>query len=192
MKKNENFILFESFVEFGEWLAEQDIKREVTCIQNHHTWKPNYDSFNGRNHFELQQSMKNYHTLPKEKGGRGWSDIGQHLTTFPDGSIITGRSFNRTPAGIKGKNRGAIMIEHLGDFDKGKDVMTKVHAANIVLLNAILCKSFGLKPSTSTILYHNWFASWKSCPGTNFFKGNTKEAATRHFIPIVKDTLKNM
>lgn len=74
--------------------------------------------------------------------------------------------------------------------------MTDEHKETIVFLNAILCKRFHLPPNDQTILYHHWFdlntgkrtdgsGSTKTCPGTNFFGGNTVEAANQHFIPLV-------
>src|SRR5690606_4883610 len=111
-----NFILFETREEFGEWLLKQKVSRKISIIQNHHTWIPNYSHFNGKNHFERLEAMRNSHMKD-----RGFKDIAQHLTTFPDGTIAysLGRNFEQTPAGIEGKNTGAICIEHLGDFDIG-------------------------------------------------------------------------
>ena len=66
-------------------------------LQVHHTWRPNHSNFNGKNHQALQDGMRNYHTK-----NNGWSDIAQHVTLFPDGKFLTGRSFNQSPAGITG------------------------------------------------------------------------------------------
>ena len=35
----------------------------------HHTWKPDYSDFNGKNHDALQAAMRNYHM-----NTNGWSD----------------------------------------------------------------------------------------------------------------------
>jgi len=64
--------------------------------------------------------MKNYHL------SKSFSDIAQHFTTFPDGTILTGRSLEKTPAGISGFNSNAICIENLGNFDSGADVITNL------------------------------------------------------------------
>lgn len=186
MQVGDKFILFDNARDFEAWLRQQpQIKRKVVAVQNHHTWKPNYTHFYGDNHFQLQQGMWNYHV-----NKRKWSDIGQHFTTFPDGKIITGRPLERKPAGIKGMNTGAVMIENLGNFDEGKDNMATEQARTIVELNAALCHYFKIDPSTVTILYHNWFASWKTCPGTNFFGGNTRQCCKKHFLPSIKKSLK--
>ena len=184
-----NFILFETREEFGEWLLKQKVSRKISIIQNHHTWVPNYSHFNGKNHFERLEAMRNSHMKD-----RGFKDIAQHLTTFPDGTIAysLGRNFEQTPAGIEGKNTGAICIEHLGDFDIGRDQMTEEHRKTIIYVNAILCKWLNLTPTTNTIIYHHWFASYKSCPGTNFFGGNKKEHAEKNFIPLIREELNKL
>ena len=78
----------------------------------HHTWKPTHKSFTGTNHMQLQTSMRNYHV-----NVNGWSDIGQHLTLFPDGKLLTGRDFGKSPASITNHNTGALAIEMVGNFD---------------------------------------------------------------------------
>jgi hypothetical protein len=55
---------------------------------------------------------------------RGWTDIGQHATVAPDGTIWTGRSWNRPPCSAAGRNgnrvRGPFLIDVLspsGEID---------------------------------------------------------------------------
>ncbi len=191
MKKEQNgFILFNQ-VEFKNWLSGQTINRRIIRIQNHHTWKPDYSNFKGNNHFSILSGMKNYHV-----NHNGWSDIAQNITTFPDGTVAVCRPLDKTPAGIKGANTGAICIEHLGNFDIGGDNMTKEHRATIINLNAILCQNFHLNPNTESIVYHHWYdlntgarrngeGTTKTCPGTNFFGGNRVEDAEHNVIPLV-------
>ncbi len=178
MREEHGFLLFEKN-DFGPWLAEQEINRKKKIIQNHHTWKPDYADFNGNNHFELLQSMRDHHV-----NNRGWDDIGQHVTTFPDGKIAACRSLKKDPACIRGHNIGAICIENLGNFDINKDQMKAEHKEAIIHANAILCKKFHIKPTLDTICYHHWFAS-KTCPGTDFFGGNTKQDAEEKIIPLI-------
>src|SRR5690606_30145174 len=113
----------------------------------------------------------------------GWEDIGQHLTIFPDGIILTGRDFDRDPAGIYGANSGAVAIENIGNFDVHRDTMRKEQQDTILKTVAILCHKFDLEISTETIVYHHWYNlisgkrndgsnGNKSCPGSNFFGGN--------------------
>lgn len=165
---------------FSKWLREQTITRKIKCIQNHHTWKPSYDNFNGDDHFDDLKAMDSYH-----ENKRNFSDIAQNITTFPDGIIGICRPLDIAPAGIKGANSNGICIEHYGNFDIGGDEMTEAQRETIIFINAELCKKFDLDPSTYSVVYHHWYNS-KSCPGTNFFGGNTKEAAEQHLIPLIK------
>ena len=96
------------------------------------------------------------------------------------------RPLNKIPAGIRGKNKYGICIEHYGNFDLEGDEMTEEHKDTIEFINAALCIKFALIPSLDSIIYHTWFAG-KSCPGTNFYGGNTTEDAYNNFIPKIKE-----
>ncbi|RXZ83364.1 N-acetylmuramoyl-L-alanine amidase [Paenibacillaceae bacterium] len=196
-----HFTIFKSRQQFKEWLATQRVTRTIKQIQNHHTWKPSYANCSPYNHTAVLEGMRNFHMKTN-----GWSDIAQHLTTFPDGSIAYshGRPFNTAPAGIKGANAHGICIEHIGNFDAGGDTMSEEHKQTILFLNAALCDKFKLPITTESIVYHAWWdaggnciydlrtgsrrsgASVKSCPGTQFFGGNTVLAAQQHFIPLIR------
>ncbi len=188
---------FEKFniQEFEDWIESITLARTVLHIQQHHTYNPNYALFKGNNHFELQQGMKNYHI-----NQNGWNDIGQHFTTFPDGSIVTGRSLEKSAACILGQNANGICIEHLGNFDSGKDVMTMAHRETIVRMTSKLCARFNLQVNTTSIVYHHWFdlstgqrnngtKNNKSCPGTGFFGGNKVQDCELNFLPLVSGQL---
>src|SRR5687768_11685908 len=135
MLQEGKFILLD-INEFNGWLSDQRVIRKIDLIQNHHTWLPGYKQFKGNNHFAMQNGMEDSHLE------RGFNEIAQQFTTFPDGKIMTGRSMDIIPAGIKGANRTGICIEHIGNFDKGGDVMTEAHRNSIVQLNAMLCNKF--------------------------------------------------
>ncbi|MCX2574530.1 SH3 domain-containing protein [Pedobacter sandarakinus] len=184
-----------SINEFENWLSELRIARTVLYLQQHHTWSPSYIQFKGSNHFEMQKSMRDYHVSEN-----GWADIGQHFTTFPDGSIVTGRSLEKSPACILGFNSNAICMEHVGNFDKGKDTMTPQHRETIISITAALCKKFAIPVNTDKIVYHHWFdlstgarnngtKNNKTCPGTNFFGGNSVEDCQQNFLPLVSSSL---
>lgn len=181
-----------SLQEFEVFLSKIKVGRTIMTIQQHHTYSPDYALFNGKNHFALQMGMKNYHV-----NNNGWADIGQHLTIFPDGVILTGRSMEQTPACIFGQNAQAICIENLGNFDRGKDKMTAVQREAIVRATALLCTKFSIPVDSGRIVYHHWFrldngarnnggGNNKSCPGTDFFGGNKVEDAERYFLPLVR------
>jgi hypothetical protein len=195
-RRQGKFTLFDE-AGFKTWLGKQTISRQITLIQNHHTYIPGYKHFKGDNHFILQAGMESSHRE------RGFAEIAQHFTTFPDGTIISGRSLEKIPAGIKGANTGAICIEHLGNFDHSGDVMTEAQRAFAIQLNALLCQRFRLSADTDRIVYHHWYdlnsgerrngaGSTKSCPGSAFFGGNKVADAEANFLPSVRIALEAM
>lgn len=151
MEKKYGFLKL-SLKEFENWINELKVGRTILKIQQHHTYIPNYTHFDGSNHFERQKAMQNYH-----KNKNGWSDIGQHFTIFPDGTILTGRSIESTPACIYGQNSHSICIENLGNFDKNGDEMTEIQKQSIVKVTAILCEKFKLNINSNSIIYHHWY-----------------------------------
>lgn len=184
--------------EIQTYLDANQPGREIKLVQLHHTWSPEYKHFDGRNHFTRQAAMRQSHLA------RGFNDIAQHFTVFPDGLIVTGRSLEKDPAGIVGANSGAICIENFGNFDKGHDKMTAEQADAIVILTAALCRKFNLNPAKS-VIYHCWFTaggqaigdydphkSAKTCPGTAFFGGNTKNDFVKNLLPCIKSAMKTM
>ena len=195
MKTKHGFIKL-SPIEFENWLSTIRIGRTILKIQQHHTYIPNYSHFNGSNHFERQLAMKQYHTVQN-----GWQDIGQHFTIFPDGSILTGRSLEKSPACITNQNAHSICIENFGNFDVNGDEMTDVQKESILTVTAALCKRFNLSIDSNTIVYHHWFRldnglrtngglNTKSCPGTAFFGGNKVVDFEQNFKPQVIVKLK--
>jgi len=166
MEKKGNFVLL-TVAEFDDWLMKTKFIRSVKLIQNHHTLEPSYSKFTGQNHFSLLTGMERYHMVE-----RGFAEIAQNLTTFPDGRVALCRSLEKIPAGIKGANQGGICIEHLGNFDNGKDAMTDAHQNAIIKVNALICREFGLTSSTDSIVYHHWY-DLESATRTNG-TGNTK------------------
>jgi hypothetical protein len=194
MQTQGKFILM-TIAEFQQYIQRQSVNRHITHIQNHHTWSPSYRNFNGSNHFQKLKGMEAYHKQV------GFDQIAQNITTFPDGTIAICRSLNTKPAGIKYANEGGICIEHLGNFDRGKDQMTEIHKRAIIKVNACLCHKFELTPDTSRIVYHHWFKlsngqrdgggirDHKTCPGTAFFGGNKEDDCKAHFLPLVRNEL---
>ncbi len=183
MKTIKGFILMTKD-ELRGWLASAVVDRTVREIQNHHTYLPDYSSFRrSPDPVKWLDTMKQYHVV-----NNGWADIAQNITTFPDGTLAICRPLNKPPAGITGHNAQGICIEHLGNFDQGRDVLTPEHTDTIVHLNAALAERFNLKVDTAHIVYHHWFHS-KTCPGTAFFGGNTREDATARFLPLVQAEL---
>lgn len=181
--------------EFENYISNLKIGRMVLFIQQHHTYKPSYIHFDGKNHFSLQKGMKEYHVAQN-----GWMDIGQHFSTFPDGTILTGRNIEYSPACIYGNNASAVCIENVGNFDKGADTMSEFQKETIIRMTAALCRKFNLVVNSNKIVYHHWFdlstgqrnngtRNNKSCPGTNFFGGNKVEDCQDNFLPLVYNLL---
>jgi hypothetical protein len=196
MQTRGKFILM-TLAEFEAYIRDMDITklRKINHVQTHHTWSPSYRNFNGANHFDKMESMEADHIA------RGFGQIAQHYTTFPDGTIVAGRGLNSIPTCIYKHNTGGICIENLGNFDKGQDNMTPQHRDTIIRLNALLCLKFNLGINTTSLIYHHWFRmdngvrddgmndpkylNHKTCPGTGFFGGNKVDDANANFIPAV-------
>lgn len=148
------------------------IKKELTThkkyLDVHHTWKPSHKSFKGSNYQSVMYGMWNYHVNTK-----GWSDIAQHLTLFPDGKWGIGRDFNRNPVSIKEMNQYNFMIEMIGNFDKegtgsynslGYDKFEGKQKEEMLKF----CNWF-LKEYNVDIRFHNEYSS-KTCPGNTINK----------------------
>jgi hypothetical protein len=190
MKQQDKFILM-TREEFLIWFRKFKLRRKIKLIQNHHTYIPNYTTFASvKDHFKVLAGMEASHLA------RGFSEIAQNLTTFPDGLIAVCRNFNTAPAGIMGANEYGICIENVGNFDNGGDKMTPEQRMTILFLNALFCKDLKLKVNIDTCVYHHWFdlstgkrtngtGETKSCPGTAWFGGNTVQACQQNFIPAV-------
>ena len=176
--------------EFKKYLDSLNITRRITLVQLHHTYSPSYAQFTGSNHIALQKAMRDYHVKT-----RGFTDVAQTFTIFPDGKICAGRDINIAPAGIYGANSTGVCIECVGNFDKGGDTMSDAQKNAIVGATKILLDKFGLNAKTG-VTYHAWWTSGgtnlgkarsvKTCPGTNFFGGNTREAYEKNLMPLIE------
>ena len=207
MKTQNGWTLLENKKDVKEWLAKQKVTRTINKLQVHHMDMPNYSTWEKTDkkvfdepHFGRTQSLNDY-------GKRTWnySDghgkyIAQHFNVFPDGKITTGRHLNSTPIGIRGWNTGAICVEIYGDFDKGKDVMTKAQKEAVIYLYGELCKRFKIPVDTTHIRPHCHFTaggtylgkynpsrSAKTCPGTNFWGVGCSKDGFAKFIKDIKN-----
>ena len=207
MKTQNGFTLFEKTSEIGPWLKKQNVTRTISRLQVHHMDLPNYSTWEKTDkkvfdepHFGRTQSLNDYGKKTWHYSDGHGKYIAQHFNVFPDGKITTGRHLNSTPIGIKGWNTNAICVEIYGDFDKGKDVMTKAQKKAVLALYGELCKRFKIKPSTSTIRPHCWFTaggtylgtynpykSAKTCPGSNFWGKGCSKDGFAWFIQDVKN-----
>jgi hypothetical protein len=93
-------------------------------------------------------------------------DVAQHVTIAPDGSVWTGRAWNRSPASVRGFNDGTFMIALLGNFDvdplKGRQRKSLVEVVSRVQLKCGL-------PADS-LHFHNEYNERTTCPGSGLSK----------------------
>ena len=145
--------------QFVELLEKFPFTRKIESVHMHQTWRPNHSQYNG---YSTIESMWEYHTKAK-----GWSDLAQHISIAPDGSIWTGRSWNQPPASAKGFNgnatAGPFMFTVIGDFDPGEDPFDGPQKQTVLSVIAHVQKRFGLKPET--LRFHRAMSE-KSCPGS--------------------------
>jgi len=89
------------------YFAQQQLRRHIRFVDTHHTYRPHKGQWRGR---ATVEGMARFHR------SLGWSDIGQHWSIGPDGSIWTGRDLNALPCSQTGFNTGALMYEMVGNF----------------------------------------------------------------------------
>lgn len=146
------------FIEFEE-LKEIIIKQGYKAFHIHHTWKPSHRHFKPGTHIQMQRNMERYHTQTN-----GWSSIGQHITVFPDGKIVTGRDFDKDPFSIKNNNAGAFCMEMLGNFNTDGDKLQGEQLKTVLLiLNVFL--ELNIK-----VYFHRDKHTWHTCPGDTLDK----------------------
>lgn len=214
MRKNSKFIELETQKEIKEYIGDLKYSRDITRLQVHHMDLPNYDCWEQDLKRWGNNACLNRTNSLNDYGKRTWGNdaydghghyIAQTLNIFPNGHVTTGRNINSTPIGIRGWNTGAICVEIYGDFDRGKDVMTKAQAQAVIMVFALLSKKIGVSITDKYIRPHCWFTaggtylegyytakSAKSCPGERFMGiGNTNKAFNKYFYPWVKQYLKD-
>jgi hypothetical protein len=146
--------------EFTDLLDRFRFTRKIDAIHMHHTWRPNHSQYQGERSIE---GMWRYHTQEN-----GWSDIAQHISIAPDGTIWTGRDWNAQPVSARGYNgnrvSGPFMFEIIGDFDAGCDPFEGIQRETVAGVIARLQKKFGL--GLESLRFHNFMTNQKSCPGS--------------------------
>lgn len=157
--------LFDDVNSFLSYLSV-NLRSKITEVHVHHTLRPDHKSFNGKNHRALQDGMKRFHVK-----ARGFQDIAQHLTVYPDGSVMTGRNPNVPPASAQGYNdsdpdkQHPFMFEMVGNFDRGHDTLEGKQLESAILITKFLMDQ-GAK-----VRFHNQCLiggrSPKTCPGTS-------------------------
>lgn len=146
-----------TLAQFAELVRTFAFTRTISAVHMHHTWRPNHAQYKGVASIE---GMWRDHIQ-----NRCFADIAQHITIAPDGTIWTGRSWNRPPASAIGNNGnssfGPFMFEMIGDFDQDKDLFQDPQRNVAIQVIAIIQQRFALLPET--LKFHNQMSS-KSCP----------------------------
>lgn len=150
-----NITQFEELVSSFAWT------RQINAVHMHHTWSPARADYRG---LPTIESMWDFHVNTNH-----WSDIAQHISIAPDGSIWTGRGWNTPPASSTGFNgsssAGPFMFETIGNFDNGKDPFDGAQRATVIAVIRILLNHFKLP--VSALKFHNQLNSPKTCPGSS-------------------------
>ncbi|WP_052045250.1 S-layer homology domain-containing protein [Caloranaerobacter azorensis] len=147
------------------FLSKYEFKRQIYEIHFHHTWKPTkQDYLQAEDKEKIILGMWKYHT-----DVRGFSDIAQHFTVAPDGTIWDGRDLEKNPASIYGRNNGAISIEHIGNFDEEKLEGVQLEAS-IRLIVAIIKNIKNKQDRVPILVFHREYSD-KTCPGLLVDKG---------------------
>ena len=146
--------------QFAERLRTFQFTRPVTMVHMHHTFRPRKVDYTGVSTIE---AMFKFHTQTN-----GWSDIAQHLSIAPDGTIWTGRDWNSTPASATGFNKGVFMFETIGDFDNGKERLEGAQLRSVIGVIALVQHKLGLP--VESLHFHREFTDQKTCPGTGVNK----------------------
>lgn len=150
---------------FAERLAQFEFRRPITEVHMHHTFIPDRRAW--REHHAagsdvaVIEGMARFHMEQ-----RGFSDIAQHVSIAPDGTVWTGRDWSQAPASATGFNgsRDGIpfMFETIGNFDDGREPLDGVQRAAVVDVIARVQLAFGLPEDA--LRFHNEM-SGKTCPG---------------------------
>ena len=209
MKTQNGFTLLENEKEFKQWLDKKHPTRKITKLQVHHMGLPDYSTWNNTDKKVYGDNRELGRTKSLDSYGKTtWNSpdgyghyIAQHFNIFPNGKITTGRNLNSNPIGIAGWNTNAICVEIYGNFDKGKDIMTKEQRKAVIFVFALLAEKFNIPKTSTYIRPHAWFTSSgtylgdyivgksrKTCPGTNFMGfGNSRKAFENNFYPMLKE-----
>jgi hypothetical protein len=144
--------------QFADLVREFKWTRRVWRIDMHHTWHPTHANYDGAAAIER---MDEYH-----RRERGFDCIAQHVSIAPDGTIWTGRDWNKTPASVGfGMNDGVFMFELIGNFDHGQDRLEGAQLDSAVAVIEIVQARFRL-PVQALLFHREVPQTEKTCPGT--------------------------
>lgn len=90
-------------------------------------------------------AIVNFHTLPKSRGGLGWSVPGYHYIVEADGKTVQTLGEERPSNGVKGHNADSINVCYCGGVDslgRPKDTRTEAQKRSLLKLLASLKKRY--------------------------------------------------
>ena len=151
--------------------------RRVWRVDMHHTFHPSHADYDGE---PCIARMCKFHVVDRK-----FDDIAQHVSIAPDGTIWTGRDWNKTPASVGGVlNQGAFMFEAIGNFDAGADRLEGEQLASVVMVIRAVQRRFRLPPEA--LLFHRDVpVTAKTCPGTSVDKAQILARVARLQLPEV-------
>lgn len=164
--------------QFAQLVREFNFTRRIVSVHFHHTTSPNHAQWRGH---DSVVGMFRHHTQV-----RGFSDIAQHLTIAPDGTVFLGRNWNRAPASAAGRDTngvphnggsaaGPFMFETVGNFNTGRDPFRDPQTATVIAVIAAVQLRAGLPPAA--LRFHREMSS-TDCPGTALTKSRIIELVT--------------
>jgi len=151
--------------------------RRIWRVDMHHTFQPTHADYDGE---ACIARMCSFH-----RDTRKWDDIAQHVSIAPDGTIWTGRDWDKTPASVGGVlNAGVFMFEAIGNFDAGHDRLDGEQLKSVVTVIRAVQRRFRLPPEA--LLFHREVpVTAKTCPGTSVDKADVLARVARLQLPQV-------
>lgn len=121
----------------------------------------------GRAVHQTAGTIRHYHQLAQDKGGKGWRDIGYHWYVEQDGTGQRGRDESTPGAHVKGFNTHSLglCVSGHGDYERWNPEQIN----EVVRKCAEWCRTFNL--SAAAVMGHHEAdehgapAVYKSCPG---------------------------
>ncbi len=130
-------------------------KYNWTHIIVHHSWSTDHDTLDW-------QSVRRYH-----RDNLGWSVEGYHFGIEKingEYEILMGRPLNMNGAHTRGMNEKSIGLCVIGQFDTNE--VPKEAYEKLSILVKMLMDMFKIK--IDNVKKHQYYSSYKTCPGTKF------------------------
>lgn len=164
--------------EFEELLSRYEFIRRISAVHLHHTQRPGVSQYRG---LQTLENMCRFHTDELR-----FSDIAQHITVAPDGSIWTGRPWNHMPASAAGHNgtadNGPFMIEMIGNFDRSCDALEGIQRQVVLAAIVAIQRRFGR--SKAPLVFHRQMNPERTCPGSEIdYNEIVAEVENLHRVP---------